>query len=176
MPSLQATGSSLTPCPHRYWDQQSTSIFHLFWLLFPSISQLDDYSYPAYQAPLKEGSRRWRYSGEMELAHTESPRDFIHTFYAMRALLFPRHPYCIYRECIKCKASQESLIQTVLDFQFSWHIEKLMISETKGAGVFPGVHHSITIKRENSLKSKTKQLSIKLKLMPSIFTVPASSL
>lgn len=32
MPSLQATGSSLMPCPHQYRDQQSTSIFHLLWL------------------------------------------------------------------------------------------------------------------------------------------------
>lgn len=80
MPSLQATGSSLTPCPHQYRDQQSTSIFHLLWLpTSQSISPHDDSSYPEYQATLIE--RRWWWVG----AWSESPKGFISTFHETRA-------------------------------------------------------------------------------------------
>lgn len=115
MPSLQATGSSLIPCPHQYWDQQSTSIFHLLWLLSPPIYQLDDFSYPAYQTPLMEESRWWwRWWWEGAWSTHRIPKGFHqHLLCDERPVTLKTRAYHVHRECIKWKPSQESLLHTV---------------------------------------------------------------
>lgn len=98
--------AALTSCPHQYWDQQNTCIFHLLWLHFPPTSQPDEFSYPAYQRGGGVGGERQRDP------RTGSPAGWVSTFYVMRALFLSRIDR-VHRECIKWEPPRESLLQTV---------------------------------------------------------------
>lgn len=113
MPLLQATGSSLMPCPNQHWDQQSTSIFHLLWLL-PPISLPDDFSHPVYQAPLMEESRwRWWWREGAWSTH-RIPKGFHpYLLWDESLVTLKTHSYCFCKERIKSKPSPEILVETV---------------------------------------------------------------
>lgn len=92
--------------------------------------------------PIRLHSRRKAFGGgggERELdPHSESPKDFIHTFYEMRALLLLRHTHAVFtrsalnanhvkRLCLKlCNVFISPRL-----YVFSWHTEMQMISKWK---------------------------------------------